>query len=131
VKEFHGHNRLTGQSPALQRVLAQVEQVAPTGSTVLLQGETGTGNVRELRNAIERAMIVSSGTRLKIEHHDSGPTEAQPSQAMEEVECEHLLRVLEQTAWRIRGKKGAAGILGLKPTTLEFRMVKLGLRRPA
>ena len=47
------------------------------------------------------------------------------------VEREHLLRVLEQTAWRIRGKKGAAAIPGLKPTTLEFRMAKLGLRRPA
>jgi len=47
------------------------------------------------------------------------------------VEREHLLRLLEQTAWRIRGKKGAATILGLKPTTLEFRMAKLGLRRPA
>jgi transcriptional regulator with GAF, ATPase, and Fis domain len=313
VKEFHGHKRLTGRSPALQRVLAQVEQVAPTGSTVLLQGETGTGkelialtihelsprsgramvtvncaaipatlieselfgrekgaytgaltrqagrfelasgstifldeiselppevqakllrvlqekeierlgshkplkvdiriiaatnrdleklvregkfredlyyrlnvfpikvpplrdrredipplvwafveefaaqfgkqiqsigqatmdqlqrypwpgNVRELRNAIERAMIVSSGTRLKVEHPDTRATRAQPSQAMDEVEREHLLRVLEQTAWRVRGKKGAAAILGLKPTTLEFRMAKLGLRRPA
>ncbi len=313
VKEFHGHRRLTGRSPALQRVLAQVEQVAPTASTVLLQGETGTGkeviasvihdlsprsglamvtvncaaipatlieselfgrekgaytgaltrqagrfelasgstifldeiselppevqakllrvlqekeierlgshkpvkvdiriiaatnrdleklvregrfrqdlyyrlnvfpikvpplrerredipplvwafveefaaqfgkqiqsigqatmdqlqrypwpgNVRELRNAIERAMIVSSGTRLKIEQPDARATGAQPSQAMEEVEREHVLRVLEQTAWRIRGKKGAAAILGLKPTTLEFRMAKLGLRRPA
>ncbi|MCX6916522.1 MAG: hypothetical protein NT167_26335 [Verrucomicrobia bacterium] len=47
------------------------------------------------------------------------------------VEREHLLRLLEQTAWRIRGKKGAAAILGLKPTKLEFRMAKLGLRRPA
>jgi formate hydrogenlyase transcriptional activator len=313
VKEFHGHRRLTGRSPALQRVLAQVEQVAPTGSTVLLQGETGTGkervaaaihdlsprasramvtvncaaipatlieselfgrekgaytgaltrqagrfetasgstifldeiselppeaqakllrvlqekeierlgshkpvkvdiriiaatnrdleklvregkfrqdlyyrlnvfpikvpplrercedipplvwafveefaaqfgkqiqsigqstmdqlqrypwpgNVRELRNAIERAMIVSSGTRLKVEHPDGGAMGAQPSQAMDEVERQHLLRVLEQTAWRIRGMKGAAVILGLKPTTLEFRMAKLGLRRPA
>ena len=76
-------------------------------------------------------MIVSSGPRLKIERPDTGATGAQPSQAMEEVEREHLLRVLEQTAWRIRGKKGAAAILGLKPTTLEFRMAKLGLRRPA
>ena len=76
-------------------------------------------------------MIVSSGTRLKIEHPDTGPVAAQPGQSMEVVEREHLLRVLEQTAWRIRGKKGAAVILGLKPTTLEFRMAKLGLRRPA
>ena len=96
-----------------------------------LQRYPWPGNVRELRNAIERAMIISSGTRLKIEHPDGGAKAAQSSQVMEEVEREHLLRVLEQTAWRIRGKKGAAAILGLKPTTLEFRMAKLGLRRPA
>ena len=96
-----------------------------------LQRYPRPGNVRELRNAIERAMIVSSGTRLKIEQPDPSAAEAQPSQAMDEAEREHLLRVLEQTAWRIRGKKGAAAIPGLKPTTLEFRMAKLGLRRPA
>jgi formate hydrogenlyase transcriptional activator len=109
------------------------KQIQSIGQATMdqLQRYPWPGNVRELRNAIERAMIVSSGTRLKIEHPDGGGAGAQPSQAMEEVEREHLLRVLEQTAWRIRGKKGAAGILGLKPTTLEFRMAKLGLRRPA
>ena len=67
-----------------------------------------------------------------------GNGRAFPANAVQEVltiqsnvEREHLLRLLEQTAWRIRGKKGAATILGLKPTTLEFRMAKLGLRRPA
>jgi formate hydrogenlyase transcriptional activator len=95
-----------------------------------LQRYPWPGNVRELRNAIERAMIVSSGTRLRIEHPDAGAAGAQPSQAMDHVEREHLLRILEQTAWRIRGKNGAAAILGLKPTTLEFRMAKLGLYRP-
>ena len=108
------------------------KQIQSIGQATMdqLQRYPWPGNVRELRNAIERAMIVSSGTRLKIEHPDCGPTGAQPSQAMDEVEREHLLRVLEQTAWRIRGKKGAAAILGLKPTTLEFRMEKLGLHRP-
>jgi formate hydrogenlyase transcriptional activator len=67
---------------------------------------------------------------LKVERADADTTAAQPSLAIEEVEREHILRVLEQTSWRIRGKNGAAAILGLKPTTLEFRMAKLGLRRP-
>ena len=58
-------------------------------------------------------------------------TGAPQSLAMEDVEREHILRVLGQTAWRIRGKNGAAAILGLKPTTLEFRMARLGLRRSA
>jgi formate hydrogenlyase transcriptional activator len=109
------------------------KQIQSIGQATMdhLQRYPWPGNVRELRNAIERAMIVSSGTRLKVEHPDTPATGAQRGQAMEEVEREHVLRVLEQTAWRIRGKKGAAAILGLKPTTLEFRMAKLGLRRPA
>jgi formate hydrogenlyase transcriptional activator len=109
------------------------KQIQSIGQATMdqLQRYTWPGNVRELRNAIERAMIVSSGTRLKIEQPDTGATGTQPSQVMDEVQREHLLRVLEQTAWRIRGEKGAAAILGLKPTTLEFRMAKLGLRRPA
>ena len=96
-----------------------------------LQRHPWPGNVRELRNVIERAMIVSSGPRLKVERADTETSAAQQGQAMEDVEREHLMRVLEQTSWRIRGKNGAAAILDLKPTTLEFRMAKLGLRRPA
>jgi len=95
-----------------------------------LQSYPWPGNVRELRNVIERAMIISTGSTLKIELSDSVPNGTQQSLALNDVERIHIEQVLGQTGWRIRGKNGAAEILGLKPTTLEFRMAKLGVRRP-
>jgi len=52
------------------------------------------------------------------------------SRDMKDMERAHILAVLEQTGWRIRGPRGAALILGLKPTTLESQMARLGIRRP-
>ncbi len=86
------------------------------------------GNVREVRNIIERAMIVSTGPTLEIELPERVST-AGRSKRLAEVECEHIQAVVEATGWRIRGAGGAAEILGLKPTTLEARMKKLGLQR--
>jgi formate hydrogenlyase transcriptional activator len=88
------------------------------------------GNIRELRNVVERAMIVATGPRLTI----LLPTQAAPagkrSARLADVEREHIRSVLESTGWRIRGPGGAADRLGLRPTTLETRLAKLGLRRP-
>jgi transcriptional regulator with GAF, ATPase, and Fis domain len=90
------------------------------------------GNVRELRNVIERAVIVSSSPVL---HIDLPRRAAQPCVAatenltLDEVERRHILSVLETTHWRVSGERGAAKILGLKPTTLESRMIKLGINR--
>jgi formate hydrogenlyase transcriptional activator len=86
------------------------------------------GNVRELRNVIERAMIGASGDVLDMDVPK--PTAGVGSQTLEEVERRHMVRVLEGTGWRVRGSGGAAEILGLKPTTLESRLRKLGIRRP-
>jgi transcriptional regulator with GAF, ATPase, and Fis domain len=94
-----------------------------------LQQYAWPGNIRELRNVVERAMIAATDHRLPI----SLPTVvSQPGKAVKlvEVEREHLRRVLESSRWRIRGMGGAAERLGLKPTTLETRMAKLGLVRP-
>jgi DNA-binding NtrC family response regulator len=99
------------------------------------------GNVRELRNLIERAMILARGPTLQVAVRpplipvaDKAP-ERVPAKAsaatLEAMEREHILRVLEQTGWRIRGSRGAAERLGIKPTTLESRMKRLGLRRPS
>jgi len=89
------------------------------------------GNVRELRNAIERAMIVSDSLKLAIEIPKSPSSLLIPSAiTLKEIEIQHIKRVLENSAWRIRGKNGAAEILGMKPTTLETRMAKLGISRP-
>jgi len=90
------------------------------------------GNVRELRNVIERAMILSSGPKLRVELPGAGQTlSVSASQKVSDVEREHILTILGRTGWRIRGKLGAAEMLGLKPTTLESRMVKLGIQRPS
>ncbi|GJM14918.1 MAG: hypothetical protein DHS20C13_02450 [Thermodesulfobacteriota bacterium] len=88
------------------------------------------GNVRQLRNVIERAMIISSGPDLQIElpgiRSDNVISEIKE---MQEVEKDHISYILNMTNWRIRGKSGAAEILGLKPTTLESRIKKLGIKR--
>ncbi len=87
------------------------------------------GNVRELRNVIERAVILTQGPKLVVERPGVQQRPGHPSPLMKDVERDHLLRVLEQTGWRLKGKGGAAEILGLKRTTLQSRMAKLGLRR--
>jgi transcriptional regulator with GAF, ATPase, and Fis domain len=90
------------------------------------------GNVRELENVIERAIIVSRGTQLEL----GGWTPPLDDQVMsgvatlEDVERRHIRDVLEQCGWRVSGQHGAAKLLGLKPTTLEARMKKLGIHRP-
>jgi len=88
------------------------------------------GNVRELRNVIERFLITSTGTvfRAKLPPVERVEAGARP-QTFEEVERNYLLRIMEMVGWRVRGEGGAAQILGLKPTTLESRMQKLGLSR--
>jgi transcriptional regulator with GAF, ATPase, and Fis domain len=88
------------------------------------------GNVRELRNTVERAMIVSHSSKLQIELPGVTHPANFPAQTLKEMETRHIRKVLESTSWRIRGKSGAAEILGMKPTTLETRMTKLGITRP-
>jgi len=97
------------------------------------------GNVRELHNVIERAMILSSDTTLELENAFSGNrksiyTSSSPhnsqSRSLEEVERLHIIKVLEECNWKIRGEDGAAEHLGLKRTTLQSRMKKLGIQRP-
>ncbi len=90
------------------------------------------GNIRELENVIERAMILSQGTALEL--GDSLPR-SNPSRngsgtpTLRELERSHILTVLDLTNWRVSGDAGAAEILGLKPTTLEARMKKLDITR--
>jgi formate hydrogenlyase transcriptional activator len=95
-----------------------------------LQQYSWPGNIRELRNTVERAMIVATSRRLAIPLPQATAASTKRSAKLVEVEKEHIRGVLETTGWRIRGAGGAADRLGLKPTTLETRMAKLGLRRP-
>ncbi|MBU1109497.1 MAG: sigma-54-dependent Fis family transcriptional regulator [Candidatus Riflebacteria bacterium] len=95
------------------------------------------GNIRELRNLVERAVILCQSDTLELEiPYSHQPTTIAeqilpPIQAatLDEVQKLHILRILEHAAWRIRGDHGAAEMLGLKPTTLESKMKKLGIRR--
>ena len=87
------------------------------------------GNVRELRNVIERAMILSQEGVLQIDMPFGPALDNNAARTLDEVQREQILRVLEHTAWRIRGKSGAAEILDILPTTLESRMKRLGVLR--
>jgi len=93
------------------------------------------GNIRELENVIERAVILSSGPILKVPLEDLRGSIA-PGQAngthetLEEVEREHILAVMKQTKWVLAGPRGAAARLGMNRSTLQFRMKKLGIVRP-
>src|SRR5712691_4862546 len=111
------------------------------------------GNVRELENLIERAVLLSPGRELRVPLAElksasgssansatdpsspltsltSSTSLTSPISTMEEAERQHILRALKQTQWRIAGHKGAAVLLGMKRTTLQARMRKLGIRRP-
>jgi formate hydrogenlyase transcriptional activator len=95
-----------------------------------LQHYSWPGNIRELRNVVERAMITAPGGRLTIPVPQSSAAATKRSPKLADVEKEHIRSVLDSTGWRIRGTGGAAERLGLPPTTLETRLAKLGLKRP-
>jgi formate hydrogenlyase transcriptional activator len=89
------------------------------------------GNVRELRNVIERAVIVATGPRLVVQMPQNALSRpSQGSLTLRNLQIEHIRATLQSTNWRVRGIDGAAERLGLKPTTLETRMAKLGVTRP-
>ncbi|MDJ0817089.1 MAG: sigma-54 dependent transcriptional regulator [Desulfobacterales bacterium] len=127
----------------LQSRLGKTFESVPSRVMDALTAYDWPGNVRELRNIVERAMILSSGTVLKVDdtlmgHHsatrDSVGLVQQPSKnfndSLEDVQRDHIVRVLEECGWKVRGKDGAAERLGLKRTTLQSRMKKLGIKRP-
>jgi transcriptional regulator with GAF, ATPase, and Fis domain len=101
-------------------------------SMMALRQYSWPGNVRELRNVVERAMITARTHCLSIAipQLSVGIGAAARSTRLADVERDHIRSVLETTGWRIRGAGGAADRLGLRPTTLETRMAKLGLKRP-
>ena len=88
------------------------------------------GNVRELRNLIERALIVSKSKTLDLYPPNVADAKIRENKTLEEMERNHLVSVLKQTGWRLSGPGGAAGTLGLKRTTLQSKMKKLGIQRP-
>jgi transcriptional regulator with GAF, ATPase, and Fis domain len=96
-----------------------------------LRGYPWPGNVRELRNVVERAIILGNEPVLRIDLPEPRGAATAVSLTLRDMERSHIVRVLDQTRWRVRGTDGAARALGLPPSTLETRMAKLGIRRPA
>jgi transcriptional regulator with GAF, ATPase, and Fis domain len=95
-----------------------------------LQRHPWPGNIRELRNVIEHGMIVSSSRTLAVSVPQLASSETSETPNLESIDRSHLLKVLKKTNWRVAGKGGAAEILGLKRTTLQSLMKRLGIERP-
>jgi len=113
-----------------EKSMGKTIEKIPQKNIDMLQRYSWPGNIRELRNSIENAMIVSKDKILKLVPPVERSSELQKNIKLEVVERNHIIDVLERTAWRVSGEKGAAKLLGLKPTTLESRMKKLGIVRP-
>jgi len=100
----------------------------PKRAMTTLQEYSWPGNTRELENVIERAVILSNSSLLKIEHLKNDNKNKNVS--LEEYERQYIIKILELTFWRIAGDKGAAKILGLHSETLRSKMRKLNIKKP-
>lgn len=128
--------------PALVRHFAQkfalrmkkrIETI-PAEAMKVLQQYAWPGNVRELENFIERAVILTQGPDLSVPIAELKRTQNHTTQSatttLEQAEREHILKALGDTGWVIGGSSGAAARLGMKRTTLQSKMQKLGISRP-
>lgn len=109
----------------------------------LLVDYSWPGNIRELQNVIERGVVLSRSPVLKLgadllpieTFHDLGDREVadkpESEATLEDVQRQHILRVLDQTGWLVSGPNGAGAILKVHPNTLHSIMKRLGIRRPA
>ncbi len=102
-------------------------QAVPQKTMQALQRYHWPGNIRELRNVLEQATIISSGSSMQVNLPQAPAGASFKNQTMEETEYQHIMDVLSKTGWRIKGSNGAATLLGLKPSTLYSRMNKLGI----
>ena len=118
-----------------QRMNKRIEQI-PSESMDALTRYQWPGNIRELQNFIERAVILSPHSVLlapilELEWMRSAETAKLPICGLAELERDHILRALKATNWVVGGRNGAAEILGMKRTSLAYRMQKLRINRPA
>ena len=131
-----------------RRMGRRIETI-PSAVMDALVGYSWPGNIRELQNVIERAVILSSGPALQVPLGDLQPTSPSPlpsggegvgvrgqapapaaAVTLAEAEREHILGALRETGWVVAGPKGAAARLGMKRSTLQEKMRKLGISRP-
>jgi formate hydrogenlyase transcriptional activator len=117
------------------RMGRQIEAI-PTSVMDALIRYPWPGNIRELQNVIERAVILSPGPALHIPPDDLKPgavaadVSGDPAVTLADAEREHIVRALQATRWVLRGPSGAAARLGMKRSTLQWKMKKLGIARP-
>jgi transcriptional regulator with GAF, ATPase, and Fis domain len=95
-----------------------------------LQSYPWPGNIRELRNVVEQAMIICQGKTLHIRIPDFQESIQSVDLKLEDVVRKHIVQVLENSGWRVKGKNGGAEMLGIKPTTLYSKINRLGIKRP-
>ena len=108
-------------------------ELIPEGVMKKLQAYPWPGNIRELENVIERAVINSSGPKLRLADDLSRPVHQdmpKDLKSLEEIERDYITRVLEKTQWCIEGPNGAAVILDMNPSTLRSRLRKLEIKKP-
>ena len=114
-----------------RRMGKHIEHISPEAMSALALYEW-PGNIRELQNFIERSVILSAGSALRpplAELKRCAEVESTEAITLEEAERDHIRKTLEQTRWVVAGPNGAAARLGMKRSTLYFRMQKLGISR--
>jgi formate hydrogenlyase transcriptional activator len=116
------------------RMNKQIDQISPE-TMCELTSYPWPGNIRELQNFIERSVILSSENVLRpplssLNADAAATAEVQQAVTLEEAERDHIIKTLQQTRWVVAGPNGAAARLGMKRSTLYFRMQKLGISRP-
>jgi len=116
----------------ISKRLGKSIEMIPVGVMDALQNYHWPGNIRELENVLQRAVINSSGPKLHLVDELKNPSKdsTKASRKLADVEREYIVRVLEQTHWKVSGQNSAAEILGLNRSTLRARMRKLDIRRP-
>lgn len=111
-----------------KRIGKRIDRMAAK-SMDAMQRYSWPGNIRELRNVIEHGMIVSSGNTLTVSLPTTSTSRGPVASDLDSVERAHILKVLNGSGWQIGGKGGAAEVLGLKRTTLQSKMERLGISR--
>jgi DNA-binding NtrC family response regulator len=114
-----------------QKKMGKKVESIPKKTMEAMQCYHWPGNVRELRNIIEHAMILNKGKNMVISMPGLSSFETQAVSRLDDVERRHIMKMLKRTGWRIAGKGGAAEALGMRRTTLNAKMKKLGIERPS
>ena len=116
----------------ISKRMGKIIKIIPAGVMDALRQYHWPGNVRELENVLERAVINSSGPKLRLVDELKKPNKdaPRPAQTLENVERAYITQVLDQTGWKVSGKNSAAEILDLDRSTLRARMRKLNIRKP-